>query len=76
MTVYDLTREQLQELKGYYFSELVNEGSFAEVIGRDYDEPAYSDFADIDNIVSDELIFEKYGDMHFESDDFFCTANI
>ena len=60
MDVRDLSREQLVELKQHYISELVNEGTFAEVMNRDYDEPSYSDLANADEIVPD---------------DFFCTAN-
>lgn len=74
MTVRELNREQLQELKGNYFAELVNEGTFGEVIGRDYDEPSYGDYADIDEIVSDDFIYEHYEEYDFGNDDFFCTA--
>ena len=41
MDVHDLSRDQLIELKQNYFTELVNEGTFAEVVGRDYDEPSW-----------------------------------
>lgn len=74
MTVRELNRQQLTELKGNYFAELVNEGTFAEVIGRDYDEPSYGDLAEIDNIVSDEFIFEHYDGIDFVNDDFFCSV--
>lgn len=33
MTVRELNRDQLHELKQVYYSELVNEGTFAEVMG-------------------------------------------
>lgn len=74
MTVRELSRDQLVELKGNYMAELVNEGAFAEVMGRDYDEPSYGDYADADEIISDEFIFEHYGHYDFCNDDFFCTA--
>lgn len=32
MTVKELNRDQLHELKQAYYSELVNEGTFAEVM--------------------------------------------
>ena len=54
MTVQDLNRDQLAELKCSYYFELVNEGIFGEIIGRDYDEPSYYDLAFVDDIVSDE----------------------
>lgn len=76
MLVRELNREQLQELKGNYFTDLVNEGTFAEVIGRDYDAPSYGDLADIDEIVSDEFIFEHYDGITFVNDDFFCSAGM
>lgn len=74
MTVYDLNREQLTELKQAYYSELVNEGTFGEIIGRDYDEPSYYDLAMIDEIISDEFICEHYAGCIFTEDDFFCTC--
>lgn len=76
MNVHELSREQLQELKGSYLAELVNEGTFAEIVGRDYDEPAYSDLADIDNVVPDDVIFRQYEGIDFVLDDFFCSATI
>ena len=70
MEVTELNREQLTELKCNYYTELVNEGKFAEVIGRDYDEPSYVDLADADEIVSDDFIFEYYGGIDFTNADF------
>ncbi len=76
MTVQDLNRDQLAELKCSYYSELVNEGVFGEIIGRDYDEPSYYDLAFVDDIVSDEFIFEHYEGMVFYEDDFFCSCGV
>ena len=76
MNVKELTREQLVELKQHYMAELVNEGTFAEVMNRDYDEPSYSDLANADEIISDDFIFEHYDGVDFVTDDFFCTANV
>ena len=39
MTVKELNRDQLHELKQVYYSELVNEGTFAEVMGVNINEP-------------------------------------
>jgi len=75
MDVRDLSRDQLVELKQDYMTELVNEGTFAEVMNRDYDEPSMWDSANADEIVPDEFIFEHYAGIHFVPDDFFCTAN-
>ena len=76
MDVRELTREQLVELKQNYMSELVNEGTFAEVMGRDYDEPSYGDLAEADELITDEFIFEYYAGTDFVNDDFFCTAGL
>jgi hypothetical protein len=76
MNVKELNREQLTELKCYYYTELVNEDKFAEVIGRDYDEPSYGDLADADEIVSDDFIFEHYKEYEFNNGNFFCTADL
>ena len=62
MTVNELTRDQLVELKGNYFTELHN-GNVS-----------YGELAIIDDLVSDETIFEEYGGYVFSNDDFFCTA--
>ena len=74
MNVRELSRDQLIELKQNYFAELVNEGTFAEVVGRDYDEPSWWDLANADDIVPDDVIFRNYECTHFTNDDFFCTA--
>ena len=74
MDVRDLSREQIVELKCNYMTELVNEGSFAEIMGVDYDEPSYWDLANADEIVPDDVIFEHYDGVYFVEDDFFCTS--
>lgn len=66
-TVTDLTRDELTELKGFYLTELVNEGEI--------EEPSWWDLANIDEIVSDEIVFEYYHDILFTEDDFFCNMN-
>jgi hypothetical protein len=75
MEVTELNREQLTELKCNYYTELVNEGTFAEVIGRNYDEPSYEDLAEVNKIIPDKFIFEHYEGMNFSNDDFFCTMD-
>lgn len=74
MHVTELSREQLTELKNNYMVELVNEGTFAEVMDRDYDEPSMWDVSHADEIVPDDVIFRQYDGIDFVPDDFFCTA--
>lgn len=74
MDVYELSRDQLVELKQNYLSELADEGSYAEVMDCDYNEPSYWDLANADDIVPDDVIFRNYDGVCFVKDDFFCTA--
>ena len=76
MDVHELSKEQLVELKQYYLEQLANEGSYAEVLDVDYNEPSYWDLANADEIVPDCVIFKHYEGFCFVNDDFFCTANI
>lgn len=70
--VHDLCHDCLVELKQDYLVQLANEGTFAEVMGVDYDFPAQGDFADADEIVPMDVIFEVYDGIGFVPDDFFC----
>ena len=76
MNVRDLSREQLAELKQNYLEQLANEGSYAEILDCDYDEPSYWDLAHADEIVPDDVVFENYAGVCFVRDDFFCTATV
>lgn len=58
MTVYDLTREQLQQLKQRHMME---QGASL----------SWDELADIDSVVSDEEIQEAYEGTNFVEDDFF-----
>lgn len=60
MSVKDLTREQLIELKQKYYTERNENVSYGEL-------------ADIDNLVSDNEIFEEYGYITFVEEDFLCN---
>lgn len=71
MTVHELSRDQLVELKQNYLSELADEGSFAEVMDCDYNEPSCWDLANADDIVPDDVVFRNYEGTHFVNDDFF-----
>ena len=75
MNVRELSREQMHELKEAYLTKLADEGTFAEVLGVDYDEPSYGDLANADKIVPDDVIEREYGNTWFEEEDFYCTAN-
>lgn len=62
MTVYELNNEQLQQVKVNYYT-------------NDLDEPngplSYGDLLDIDDIVSDDEVYEAYAGVVFTEDDFF-----
>ena len=64
-TVYELTREQLAELKQDYLIQMAEETG-AEVYA--------SEMANADAIVPDATIFEAYEGTVFTDDDFLCTA--
>jgi len=59
-SVYDLTREELIELKERYYCE------------ENYN-ISYGELANIDEIVSDEEILSEYDGYAFSNDDFFCN---
>lgn len=61
MSVYELNREQLIQLKQNYIMEQ-NEA--------DGKSTYWSDLADADDIVTDEEIFGAYGGYAFTEDDF------
>lgn len=70
MNVQDLNREQLTFLKQEYMTQLADEGTFAEVLGVDYDEPSYADLANADEIVPDDVVFEEWEGTNFVEEDF------
>lgn len=74
MTVFELNREQLEELKINYYSDLVNEGTFAEIMGCPFDEPSYEHIIFVNDYISDAFIMEHYEGVDFTKDDFFCTC--
>lgn len=61
LTVTELTRDQLTELKQRYYTERNESVSYGEL-------------ANIDELVTDAEIFEEYDYVNFVNDDFFCTA--
>lgn len=62
MSVEELSREQLIELKQNYYCNVLNNNA------------SYGELADIDNLVSDEEIFKEYSGVIFTNDDFFCSC--
>jgi hypothetical protein len=74
MEVRELSKDQMLELKQNYLTKLADEGTFAEVMDVDYNEPSYWDLANADDIVPDDVIFREYDGVCFVTDDFFCTA--
>jgi len=63
MKVQELNKEQLQQLKVRYLDELLQEEE-----GRNI---SYGEIANIDEIVSDKIIFDLYGHITFVEEDFF-----
>ena len=57
MSVYELSKNQLIELKQNYLCEVQKNVSYGEL-------------CDADNIISDEEIFSEYGNVKFSKDDF------
>lgn len=64
MTVYDLNREQLDELKETYFSQLIDTGDRDEILGN----------VTCSENIPDEVIFNHYDGISFTSEDFFCSC--
>lgn len=64
MSVKELTREQLIELKQNYYCNVLNNNA------------SYGELANIDSLVSDTEIFNEYEGITFVNDDFFCSCDI
>lgn len=63
MKVQELNKEQLQQLKVRYLDELLQEEE-----GRNI---SYGEIANIDEIVSNKIMFDLYGHITFVEEDFF-----
>ncbi len=61
MSVYELNRDQLNQLK-------------QDMVFEAIDCPSYGEIADAENI-PDEDVFEKYAGTTFSEDDFFCSVS-
>lgn len=62
MTVKELKKEQLTELKIRYYDEILKDTEDRCI--------SYGEMANIDEIVSDEKIFNEYSGYVFTDDDF------
>ena len=65
MTVQELTRDQLIEIKGSMLIERMD---------AEGDSPSWGEIADADNLISDEDVFEEYANTVFTEADFFCSC--
>lgn len=61
MSVTELTREQLSELKQSYLCEHQDSISWGEL-------------SEADELVADEVVFEEYASTDFVEADFYCNA--
>lgn len=62
MTVKELKRQQLQELKCKYYDDILIENEKRGI--------SYGEMLEIDNIISDEKIFEEFAGYCFTDEDF------
>ncbi len=63
MSINELTRDQIIQLKSAYYTESLYKMG---------EEPSYGELAEIDDLVSDEQIYAEYGHISFTEDDFGC----
>lgn len=66
MTVQDLNRDQLVELKQDFLDECLQ--------ASENRSPSYEELADADTIVPDDVVFAAYEGCEFSNDDFICSA--
>ena len=62
MKVTELTRDELTELKTRYYSDLLD---------RRGETPSYGELSAIDELVTDEEVYQEYADVDFVEEDFF-----
>ena len=65
MTTYELTADQMEELKQNYLFRLYMEAN---------EEPSYGELAAASEVISDETIHEYWNGVDFSDDDFWCMA--
>ena len=66
MKVYELSRDQMIELKQRYLMDQYED--------RHLGEPSYDELATVDSDITDNEIYQVYSGIEFTNDDFFCTA--
>ena len=64
MTVHELNRDQLVELKQNFISLWID----------GYEPVSYDVLMDADELIPDETIFEAYEGIFFTENDFFCST--
>ena len=62
MKVTELTRDELTELKTRYYSDLLDQRG---------ETPSYGELSAIDELVSDEEVYQEYAEVDFVEEDFF-----
>lgn len=65
MTVYDLNREQLIELKQHYLTQMYEQRG---------ESVSQYELSIADEVVPDQMVYEHFDDVDFVNDDFFCSA--
>lgn len=71
MNVTELSREQLIELKQNYLMEFEDCGEYEDVV-----DISWGEIANADELVSDDIIFDKYAGIIFTDDDFWCSMMV
>ena len=66
MTVRELSRDMLVELKQSYLSGKL------DAVGQCI---SYDELADADELITDAEVFAEYQDFDFSEDDFWCSCN-
>lgn len=64
MCVYELSKDEMLELKQHYYTEKMDE------LGQGV---SYGELANIDELVTDKEIYLEYGSTEFCKDDFWCN---
>lgn len=65
MSVYELNKDQMVELKERHLTNHIYETEDRDV--------SMSELVQADEIVSDDDIYDNYGGIDFSEDDFFCS---
>lgn len=73
MLVTELNRNQLEELKQNYLTQLEESGELLEVTGKEVVDTDL--LLKVNEFISDSEIFNNYEGVIFSSDDFFCSCN-